>query len=104
MFYICKFSESWTLYDGIQKASRPLIKAEIDCLKILFSSVIDDNRMLLALKVNIIQPNKLMKLPLGNKKSVNWKSQDKSISHLISAGNGIAVFTGKAHHLFLTVR
>ena len=85
MYYICKFSESWILYDGIQQTSRQLVKAEIDCLKNLFSSAID-NRMLLALKVNSIQPNKLIKLSIGNKKSVTRKSQDKLSSNLIDAG------------------
>lgn len=86
MYYVCKFSDSWILYDGIKLTSRNLEKAEADCLKKLFTSVLEDNKMLLAIKVNSIQPNKLMKVPVGNKESVAQKPHDKFSSNQIDAG------------------
>jgi len=63
MYYICKFSESWSVYDGKKNSSRLLEKSEIDCLKNLFPALLNDtSNILTAVQVTSIQPNKLMKL------------------------------------------
>jgi hypothetical protein len=62
MYYICKFSDSWSLYDGKKNSSRLLDKTEIDCLKNLFPALlIDTGNILTALQVTTIPPNKLVK-------------------------------------------
>jgi hypothetical protein len=64
MYYICKFSESWAIYDVNKNSSRPLDKSEIDCVKSLFPSLwIDNSKILVAIQVSTIQPNKLLNLP-----------------------------------------
>ena len=63
MYYICKFSDSWSLYDDKKKSSRLLDKPEIDCLKSLFPALlIETGNILTALQITTIQPNKLMKV------------------------------------------
>ena len=63
MYYICKFSDSWSIYDGKKNSSRLLEKTEVDCLKNLFPSLLNDNgKILTAVQITGIQPNKLMKL------------------------------------------
>jgi hypothetical protein len=69
MYYICKFSESWSIYDGKKNNSRPLEKTEIDCLKNLFPALLNDSgKILIAVQVTEIQPNKLMKISGPEKK------------------------------------
>ncbi|BAV04462.1 hypothetical protein SAMN05421788_110195 [Filimonas lacunae] len=63
MYYICKFSESWSLYDSSKSSSRPLEKEEITILKKLFPAVLSNN-VLQAVAISSIQPNKLMNLPM----------------------------------------
>lgn len=68
MYYICKFSDSWALYDGIRKNSRQLDKAEIECLKGLFPGLLQETgKILMALQVSSINPNKLLNLPSPDK-------------------------------------
>jgi len=63
MYYICKFSDSWSLYDGKKSSSRPLEKNEIECLKNLFPGLLNDaGKILTAVQISSIQPNKLEKL------------------------------------------
>ncbi len=63
MYYICKFSDSWSLYDGKTNSSRLLDKPEIDCLKSMFPTLLVENGNILnALQITSIQPNKLMKV------------------------------------------
>ena len=64
MYYICKFSDSWSLFDVKANKSHILEKNEIDCLNKLFPALLKDNgKMLLALQISNIQPNKLVNLP-----------------------------------------
>lgn len=63
MYYICKFSDSWSLYDGKKNTSRLLDKNEIDCINNLFPALLNDSgKILTAIQITSIQPNKLMKL------------------------------------------
>lgn len=63
MYYICKFSEAWSLYDEKKNSSRLLDKNEIDCLKNLFPALLNESgKILTAVQITGIQPNKLMKL------------------------------------------
>lgn len=63
MYYICKFSDSWSLYDEKKNTSRLLERSEIDCLKNLFPALLNDaGKILTAVQITSIQPNKLMKL------------------------------------------
>lgn len=63
MYYLCKFSETWSIYDAGRNASRNLEPAEITCLKSLFPGLLQENKILLALQVSNINPNKLLQLP-----------------------------------------
>jgi len=63
IYYICRFSESWSIYDGKKNNSRLLEKNEIECMKNLFPDLLSDNgKILTAVQVNGIQPNKLINL------------------------------------------
>lgn len=67
-YYICRFSESWSIYDGKKNSSRLLEKNEIECLRTLFPDLLNDNgKILTAIQVTGIQPNKLINLSGPNK-------------------------------------
>ncbi len=69
MYYICKFSDSWSIYDGLKSLSRPLDKNEVECLKQLFPGLLGDtSKILAAIQISSIQPNKLMQLTNNEKK------------------------------------
>jgi hypothetical protein len=64
MYYICKFSDTWSIYDGIRSNSRQLESKEVECLKTLFPGLLlDANKILTAIQVSSISPNKLLQLP-----------------------------------------
>lgn len=70
MYYICKFSDSWALYDGKKNNSRQLDKDEVECLKGLFPGLLQETgKILMALQVSSINPNKLLHLPSPDKPS-----------------------------------
>jgi len=63
MYYICKFSDSWSIYDGKKNTSRQLIREEIDCLKNLFPGLTSDSgKILIAIQVSSVKPGKLDQL------------------------------------------
>lgn len=62
IYYVCKLFDSWTLYDGTKKASRPLTKDELDCLRLLFPTLTTDTGPLIAIQVTAVKPQKLMQL------------------------------------------
>lgn len=63
MYFICKFSDSWSIYDRKKNTSRPLIREEIDCLKNLFPGLTSDSgKILTALQVSGVKPGKLDQL------------------------------------------
>ncbi|MDR6337698.1 hypothetical protein HNQ91_000720 [Filimonas zeae] len=65
MYYVLKFSDSWSLYDVNKNQSRPLEKEEVNLLRQLFPGVLSD-KILQAVAVSSIQPNKLTNLPVKN--------------------------------------
>jgi hypothetical protein len=68
MFYICRFSDTWSLYDTKTNKSRPLSVEETELLKKLFGTILNDNtKILSAVKVEPIAPNKLLQLPVSSK-------------------------------------
>ena len=68
MFYICRFSDNWSLFDVKTNKSRPLNVEETELLKKLFGSLLNDNNKILsAVKVEAISPNKLLQLPVATK-------------------------------------
>lgn len=68
MFYICRFSDNWSLYDVKTNKSRPLNVEETELLKKLFGSLLNgNNKILSAVKVETISPNKLLALPVATK-------------------------------------
>jgi hypothetical protein len=69
MFYICRFSENWTIYDTATNKSQPLQKEEVDTMKKLFGGLLNDTgKLFSAVKVEAISLNKLQALPgNGNK-------------------------------------
>lgn len=74
MYYICKFSDSWSLYDGKRNNSRQLNKEEIECLRGLFPGLLQETgKILMALQVSSINPNKLLNLPGPEKQSTGKK-------------------------------
>lgn len=62
MYYICKFFESWSVFDGLKKSSRIMTKEEVDSLKSVFPGLLSDTKTLVALQVTSINPNKLVQL------------------------------------------
>ncbi len=69
MFYICRFSDNWSLYDVKTNKSRPLNAEETELLKKMFGSLLNDNsKILAAVKVETIAPNKLLQLPMNTGK------------------------------------
>jgi len=70
MYYICKFSDSWSLYDGKRNNSRQLNKEEVECLRGLFPGLLQETgKILMALQVSSINPNKLLNLPSPEKQT-----------------------------------
>lgn len=68
MYYLCKFSDSWSVYDAKANSSRQLKAEEIESLKNVFPSLFSNsNKILAALKVEPINPNKLLQLSLPEK-------------------------------------
>jgi hypothetical protein len=64
MYYICKFSDTWSIYDGTKNNSRQLDNKEVECLKTLFPGLLQDtSKILTAIQVSSISPNKLLQLP-----------------------------------------
>jgi hypothetical protein len=59
MYYICKFTDTWTLYDKENKSSRVLERQEIFCLRSLIARLLNSSSMLLAIEVAPININKL---------------------------------------------
>lgn len=63
MYYLCKFSETWSVYDEATSSSRQLQPEEIQSLRTVFPSLFsENNKILAAVKVESINPNKLMQL------------------------------------------
>jgi hypothetical protein len=63
MYYICRFSDSWSLYDGKRNSSRPLTKEEVECLKSLFPGLaMETSKILTAIQVSSVKPAKLDQL------------------------------------------
>jgi hypothetical protein len=68
MYYLCKFSNSWSVYDAKSNSSRQLKPEEIESLKTIFPGVFNTgNKILTAIKVEAINPNKLLQLSLPDK-------------------------------------
>lgn len=60
MYYVCKFSEAWSIYDVSKSTSRILTAEEISSLKSLCPSLLSDNtKVLTAIQILSINPNKL---------------------------------------------
>ena len=62
MYYICKFTNSLTVYDGNKHTSRQLDPAEVELIKKLFPELIPENKLLSAIQISPINPNKLQLL------------------------------------------
>ena len=74
MYYICKFSDSWSLYDGKRNNSRQLNKEEVECLRGLFPGLLQETgKILMALQISSINPNKLLNLPSPEKQATGKK-------------------------------
>jgi hypothetical protein len=69
MFYICRFSDNWTIYDTTTNKSRALTTTEVELFQKMFGALLNDNgKIFSAVKVEPISPNKLMSLPMGTQK------------------------------------
>jgi hypothetical protein len=68
MYYICKVFGTWTLFDGLKNTNRLLETQDVDCLKHLFPGLVgDSSKILLALQINAISPNRLQQLTTTEK-------------------------------------
>ncbi len=68
MFYICRFSDNWSIYDTTTNKSRPITTEEMELLKKMFGALLNDTtKILSAVKVESIAPNKLLSLPINSK-------------------------------------
>ena len=65
IYYICKLFDSWSVYDGVLKTSRPLTRDELNCLKILFPALTKESGTLVAIQINAVKAQKLMQLSVG---------------------------------------
>jgi hypothetical protein len=66
MFYICRISDNWTIYDTTTNKSLPLQKEEVAVMQKLFGALLnDESKLVSAVKVETISLNKLQSLP-GN--------------------------------------
>ena len=74
MYYICKFSDTWSLYDDFKQISRPLDPDEINSIKKLFPQLLKENKILTALLINTINPNKLLQLSTNQPNAASKKS------------------------------
>jgi hypothetical protein len=71
MYYLCKFSDSWSVLDGKSNTSRQLKADEIESLKSIFPQLFgNNNKVLSAIKVESINPNKLLQLSLPEKATI----------------------------------
>lgn len=77
MYYLCKFSNTWSVFDSSKRTSRILEVTEIACLRSLFPALLDENKILMALQVNSINPNKLLQLPADGIHNPTKKSTGK---------------------------
>ena len=77
MYYICKFSDTWSVFDTNKRTSRILEGTEIACLRSLFPALLDENKILVALHVNFINPNKLLQLSVNSVKEAPKKATTK---------------------------
>lgn len=77
MYYICKFSDTWSVYDTSKRNSRNLESTEVNCLKSLFPNLLDESKILIALQINSINPNKLLQLPADGVQDPIKKSTGK---------------------------
>lgn len=69
MYYICRFSDSWSLYDALKNNSRLLKNDEVEILKNVFPSLLSDgSKILTALKIESVNPNRLSQLPMNGGK------------------------------------
>ena len=71
-----KFSESWSLLDVDTKTNLPLEKQDIECLNRLFSALLKQDKIVNALQVTNIPPNKLVNLTVPEKNGVPKKQTD----------------------------
>lgn len=70
MYYLCKFSDTWSVFDAKANSSRQLKTEEIEALKAIFPALFSNgNKILAAIKVESINPNKLLQLSLPEKNS-----------------------------------
>jgi len=77
MYYICKFSDSWSIYDENKGGSRLMKKEEVEVLENLCPSLfVESNSILTAIEIVPIQANKLMKKTAGKKTAIVKKAQD----------------------------
>jgi len=82
MYYICKFSDSWSIYEESKGTSRLLQKNEVELLENLCPALfVDSNTILTAIEILPIQPNKLMK------KTDNKKANSKKIQEMPARSN-----------------
>lgn len=73
MYYICKFSDTWSVYDTEKRTSRSMEPAEVNALKSLFPSLVDESRVLTALQVSSVNPSKLLHLSANGVQGVSKK-------------------------------
>lgn len=72
MYYLCKFSDSWSVYDAKSNSSRQLKSEEVESLKTIFPALLNNgNKILTAIKIEAINPNKLLQLTLPEKGVLN---------------------------------
>ena len=72
MYLICKFSGTWTLFNGNNQTSKALTPQQVDLVKDLFADDLRETALLDSLIVNPISPNKLQQ--------VTAKSQAPSVA------------------------
>ena len=79
MYYICKFSGTWSLYDAEKFSSKLLDPTEVQLLKTMFPGLLGDNsKILTAVQIAAISPTKLLQLQDGIPDANNKKNGEQS--------------------------
>ncbi|TDW97065.1 hypothetical protein [Dinghuibacter silviterrae] len=68
MYYVIKVANNWTLVDATNGNSTKLDPPQVDCLSILFPRLLTDtSTVVTGVQVSLLQPNKMMQLPMQQK-------------------------------------
>lgn len=90
MYYLCKFTDTWTIYDKELKTSRILDPHEVVGVRSLLSRLLASTGMLLAIQIAPATPNKLAALDAATPDRAYYVTKAYNIWTLIDGEKGSA--------------